>query len=391
MTIIDTHAHVFPFMGGANGYDSVSDHVIYLQKVAAQSLPSPVRRLRDGRIVEDRALWSSWEDGDPTFKGAQNVNFRVGPFGRYVWTKEGVDYSIHFCAPNLQNSECPAEYVLAEMDYAGVDKALLQNPYLYGQLDDYIADVVQRHPNRFIGQAQINELEAGSSAQVARLRRQVGDLGLKGGVYYTNARFFERNFTDQMDDAKFLPFWEEVNDCGIPVFADIRGIPSRGGSVKPIMQMYIEQMRMIADLLDKFRNVTCVLVHGIPMRVFRNRDGLVPIPEEVWEIWRRPNVHLEILFPIQVSYPAVTKGKWELTKSSQWDYPFREVQPMIKDLYHKLGPEKLLWGSDIPFILRNCTYKQSLDYLARYCDFISSRDMELILGGNAARILNLGS
>jgi hypothetical protein len=43
----------------------------------------------------------------------------------------------------------------------------------------------------------------------------------------------------------------------------------------------------------------------------------------------------------------------------------------------------------MPNVERNCTYKQSLDYLVRYCDFITPNDMDLITGGNAVRLLKL--
>lgn len=388
--IIDIHAHAFPFLGGPSGYDSVADHMIYFQK-AAQWPPQPVRRLSDGSIVEDRSLWASWDDGNPTFEGAEQVDFRVGRYGRTEWTKDGVDYFIQLCPPSLQEMTAPPEYLLAEMDYAGVDMALIQNPYLYGRLEEYISEMVRQYPRRFIGQAQIYEPEAGSAAQLARLRRQVTELGLAGGVYYSNARFFEGNFEDQMDDAKFLPFWEEVSASGIAVFADIRANPTRDGTKKPPLQLFMDQMRMFSGLVEMFPSLTCVLVHGVPMRIFRTSDSLVPIPDEIWEIWRKRNFHIELMFPVQVSYPAAGQGKWELSRSSQWDYPYREIHPMISDLYRKLGPERLLWGSDIPFMMRNCTYKQSIDYLVRYCDFISPSDMDLILGGNAARILKIAS
>ena len=30
--IIDSHAHVFPYLGGASGYDSIKTHMRYLQR-----------------------------------------------------------------------------------------------------------------------------------------------------------------------------------------------------------------------------------------------------------------------------------------------------------------------------------------------------------------------
>jgi predicted TIM-barrel fold metal-dependent hydrolase len=121
-------------------------------------------------------------------------------------------------------------------------------------------------------------------------------------------------------------------------------------------------------------------VHGILLTVFGIGDEIV-IPEEIWNIWKKPNIHIEILFPIQVSYPR--------PGASVWDYPYPQARLAIKELYKRLGTEKLIWGSDMPNVERNCTYKQSLDYLTQYCDFIPSKHMDLIIGGNAARLLKL--
>jgi predicted TIM-barrel fold metal-dependent hydrolase len=142
-------------------------------------------------------------------------------------------------------------------------------------------------------------------------------------------------------------------------------------------------MRRLDNWLRRFPEIPVVLVHGVQLTVFTVKDHFITIPDEIWTIWRKPNVHLEILFPIQVSYPR--------PGASQWDYPYPQVRPMIKELYEKLGAEKLLWGSDMPNVERNCTYRQSLDYLLRYCTFIAPNDMDLIIGGNAARLLKLHS
>ncbi len=96
---------------------------------------------------------------------------------------------------------------------------------------------------------------------------------------------------------------------------------------------------------------------------------------KIWRL-RRPlqNVELEVLFHIMVA---------------DMEYPYSEVRQPLKEIYQELGPEKLLWGSDMPCVERNCTYRQSLDWLSKHCNFIESEDMKLILGGNAAELFNL--
>ena len=62
-----------------------------------------------------------------------------------------------------------------------------------------------------------------------------------------------------------------------------------------------------------------------------------------------------VLFPMQVSHPV--------PGGTVWRYPYLQLRPILEELYGVLGPRKLVWGSDLPNIQRNCTYRQGRDYL----------------------------
>jgi predicted TIM-barrel fold metal-dependent hydrolase len=378
--IIDCHAHIFPYLGGASGFDSAETHLMYLQQEIGRNPHTAVRRIKDSSIVTDTSLWQMWDQQVRGFGGAHDVNFRVGRFGRFEWTKDGVDYYVHAYAPSLQEMTASAEFMLAQMDWAGVDIAVLQNSWLYGRLNGYFAQANKKHPHRFAGQVQVEEVECDKQSQIEELRRAVLDLGLTGGVFFTDKRFGDRGHQDHIYDEKFYPFWEEVKDLGIPVSWDLGPVPDPEHPHKTVYERYLDQMLRFNNLMDTFPEIPSVLVHGVLLTVFGDKDNVI-VPDEIWEIWSKPNVHLEILFPIQVSYPR--------PGASQWDYPYAQTRAIIKELYEKLGPEKLLWGSDMPNVERNCTYKQARDYLVRYCDFIPPGHMDLIVGGNAARLLKL--
>ena len=49
-----------------------------------------------------------------------------------------------------------------------------------------------------------------------------------------------------------------------------------------------------------------------------------------------------------------------------------------------------MWGSDMPNVERYCTYRQSLDYVRKYCTFLDAREMDLVLGGTAAELYGIG-
>lgn len=378
--IVDVHAHIFPYLGGASGYDSVSTHMMYFQKATADSPAQAVRRIKDNVIVEGQTLW---DPEDPRPSGKIEVNFRVGGFGRLEWTKDGIDYRVNLYPPSLQGMTAPPEFMIAQMDYSGVDIVVLQNAWLYGQLNEYFADAVKKYPNRFLGQVQVKEVEAYKEDQINQLRHGVKELGLTGGLYYSDRRFWETGYQDHIDDEKFFPFWEEVRELGIPVFWCLSAVPDPTQPGQSTFARYVAENCRFGNWLSNFPEIPSVLVHGMQISALSTGEGFTKLPEDVWDIWNKPNVYLEVLFPIQVSWPGIGP--------KQWDYPYPQVQPFIKELYDKLGPEKLLWGSDMPNVERNCTYKQSLDYLLSYCEFITPRHMDLIVGGNAERIFGLNT
>jgi len=71
------------------------------------------------------------------------------------------------------------------------------------------------------------------------------------------------------------------------------------------------------------------------------------------------------------------------------DYPFPWAQRALRELYEEVGPEKLLWGSDMPGAERSIAYKHAMDYVRLHADFMSDQDKVLFFGGNAARVLGV--
>ena len=129
---------------------------------------------------------------------------------------------------------------------------------------------------------------------------------------------------------------------------------------------YMEEVMRLHNLIKRFPRIRHVLTHGFPSSAFSS-PGV--IPEELWALIRHPMMSTEFLFPILYG--------------SGWEYPYVEAQPIIREALKRAGPSKFMWGADMPNIERSCTYAQSLNYLRKYCTFISPSDMDMILGRNA--------
>ena len=109
-----------------------------------------------------------------------------------------------------------ADYIVAQMDYVGVDRAVLQHDRIYGKLDDFLGDCVRRYPTRFVAAAQVDEWVGGRTDQLDRLKRQVEELGFRS-VYFSTGGFFHTDFSLEVNDPSLEPLWTLVKDLGITV------------------------------------------------------------------------------------------------------------------------------------------------------------------------------
>ena len=70
-------------------------------------------------------------------------------------------------------------------------------------------------------------------------------------------------------------------------------------------------------------------------------------------------------------------------------YAYEEARPTLEEMVSRIGAGRLMWGTDMPFQNRHCTFRQSRDWIEKYCEFLSPNEMELVMGGTAARVLGL--
>ena len=67
-----------------------------------------------------------------------------------------------------------------------------------------------------------------------------------------------------------------------------------------------------------------------------------------------------------------------------------EVRPTSQECVQRIGADRLMWGTDMPIVMRFWTYRQNIDFIRRYCSFLSAEEMDAILGGTSARLMGVG-
>ena len=354
--ILDCHAHIFPPLATACGLPDAESHLLFQQRAMHTHGNQPVRRTRDDAIVEARDLWSA---DDPSETGrAMDVNFRVGRMGRFEWTVDDEDYYVQFLPPSLQDMHCPAEALITQMDYAGIGTAVLQNDHIYGDLAEYFSEAIARYPDRFIGLANVEEAFAYRDEQIERLHHAVDTLKMQG-LYYTLSGFFRNGYRAFFNAPVYYPFWNAVAELDIPVFWVFLGDSPAGG--------FKEEMALFRNWLERYPPVRSVLVHGVPTALFADENDRIKLPDYLREILTQYPVYSEVLYPIA----------W----GGRTEYPYARAQQHIHQLYDQLGPDRLIWGSDMPNVERYCTYRQTLSYM-NHCDFLNAADRQKIFAAN---------
>jgi predicted TIM-barrel fold metal-dependent hydrolase len=209
----------------------------------------------------------------------------------------------------------------------------------------------RRHPDKLIPFVHIDPRRPGA---VDFVKRAVEELGAKGLKLHPGAGF-------NPEDAQTLAVIESIADHEIPV------ITHTGPSVAPTSSRYCDPIFLDRTLL-RFPEVNVIAAH----LAYGYREQLCSLG------WQRPNLYTDI---------SVTQ---ELAKR---DYP--RFARVIRDVVDAFGAERVLFGTDSPFTwgvmseAHFVTAVRNLEFQAPEGVHFSKQEIDLILGGNAQRLLRL--
>ena len=368
--IIDSHAYCFPPGDAKAGHADARDHLRWMQAEHAVH-HQPAWRVRDRAPASSEAIAPQAPGDGSTLP---DVDFRVDrTHGRVVWTIDGEDYTKQFYPPHLRNLEYTPGGLIAEMDYAGVDAALLHTNPMLGRDSAFQAACLEAFPGRLFSMAPVDEWRIADEpdAVIKEIERAVQAHGLHAVKF--NASLAYRGSEQPWSRGAYQPFWEAVAALNVPVFFTLGAGPVLGYHAD-LTQGYLDELGVLMDWMERYPDAVCSITHGFPWRMFVDGDRLI-LPEGLWRPFENPNLSLEVCFPVRIG--------------DLFDYPYREVWPALEEMVGRIGADRLLWGTDMPFQNRFCTYRQSRDWIEQYADFLSEADLAAIMGGTAARVLGI--
>ena len=260
--------------------------------------------------------------------------------GRECYCESEPAFELLYHSPTSRLVSAPE--LLAAMDANGVDQSVVfgfpwQSPELFKLHNDYIMEVVQRHPGRLIGFGCFDP----SSGEAPREAERC----LAGGLSGIGELAFYRSGIDEEALERLAPVMDMCRDRGRPVLIHTNepvGHAYPGKTPNTLAQIYRMVMR--------FPDTTIVLAHWGGGLFFFNL-----LKKEVKESLR--NVYFD-------------------TAAS----PFLYQPPVYRVAIEAIGPDKILFGSDFPLLPPSRYFKEMEE------GGVSVQDRALICGLNAARI-----
>jgi len=200
------------------------------------------------------------------------------------------------------------------------------------------------------------------AGEAEKIRQSVEELGMRG--------VFQGFLRDQpCDDPKYDLYWKTIASQRIPHIFWTGFQPRKD---------YLEFLGRIERVMKKFPELTAVVGHlGGNVRP-RQDPNFTDTPDELRSLLRLPNFYFEVGY-------VLAYENWEFWKEN-YEYPYPLHTRLIKSIYDEVGADRLLWGSDMPFLYRTCTYLQALDLVRLHLPFLSQEDKNKILGENAQKL-----
>ncbi len=272
----------------------------------------------------------------------------------HVWEIDPPKYPVGPTAPSWNSypdEPGTADELLSEMDAHDVDWTVLVQTSWSTWDNGYIADSVERFPDRFIGHGLIDPQDPNNAEQVRYWIKERGLVGFRfHPMYYRDEKIL---LTQQNG-----PMWEEIAALDAIIQFHLRAA-------------FADQVAVIAQ---RYPHLRLILDHmGYP-QVDAEEAAFQPIVE----LARYDNVHLKLS---------------DVAGRSQQAFPYADVHPFIEKLLSVFGADRTVWGTGYPGHHRQKhnwpSLAEELQLIREGLPFLTDNDQERILGGTAAQIWDL--
>jgi L-fuconolactonase len=241
------------------------------------------------------------------------------------------------------------EELLAEMDKAGVDRAVLVPPSWEGDRNDLANDAATTDPDRFATMGRFDPDAPDARETIKDWKKQPGMLGMRFTFHTPVLR-------QPLLDGKFDWVWGEMEKLGIPA----------------MVLFHHEYMHLADKVAERYPGLRLVLDHlGLKSaKDVREAQNFATL-DNVLALAKRPNVAAKA-----TAMPCYADDKI---------YPFKSLHPQIKRVFDAFGPKRTFWGTDWSRL--PCSYRQGVTMFTEELPWLKGEDLEWVMGRGACEWL----
>ena len=243
-------------------------------------------------------------------------------------------------------SEVPVELLKQYLDEHGVDRAVLVQPVYPAEDNALVANCAAAEPDRFAAVCVVDPRRPDAADRLETWARERGCRGLRlRPALAGEGEVFGAPSAD--------PLWERARALKLVVNVLARPV----------------HLRTLDALAERFPEVPIIVDHLAHPPAAEGLES--PAMKALIDLARRPNVHVK---PTGFYY------------YSREGYPYADCDDLFRAVYAVYGPRRLIWGSDFPHVLLKTGYGRTLRLYEKRYSYLSAEDLDLIMGGNAARL-----
>jgi L-fuconolactonase len=277
---------------------------------------------------------------------AQNRKYRIIDPHVHVWKKDP-RYPWAPETTHPPDHDATPEMLLELMKQNGVERTVLIQVIHYRWDNRFAADTLKKYPQYFQAVCRVNPESPAAPDDLSHLVQEQGFHGVR-----ISPGADERG--DWIRGPLMPPLWRRCDELKVPmtVLAPVTRMPD------------------VAPLIEKFPNLTVVIDHMADCPL-----GHPDLLEKLLALERYPKVFVKV------------SHTWSL---SHEQYPYRDSQAQVKQLYDKFGPRRLMWGTDWPLVEGYCGYAKALAMVRDQMHFLNEEDKSWMLSRTVERVWNFG-